>query len=71
MSLGDFVRISKAFTEAFKWAAADDPEKSLILSGDDREDQVSISERSEWINQLRQDLKVQYKYLFEVKTVRH
>ena len=59
MALGDYVRVSRAFVEAFKWAEAEGRiENGFTTSGSEEEADENVKSRCTFINSLRRDLKV-------------
>ena len=60
MSLGDYVRVCRAFVEVFKWAEIEGKlgEGNIATSGSEEEDEQVVKYRCALVNDLRQDLKV-------------
>ena len=63
MTLGDYVRVSKAFSEAFKWANAEGKVENgsgagATTSGSEEEDEEVTKEKCAQVNALFRDLKV-------------
>lgn len=64
MALGDYVRVSRAFLEAFKWANVEGKVENgagagtATTSGSDEEDEEVMKRRRAQVNALLRDLKV-------------
>ena len=62
MALGDYVRVVRAFVEAFKWADGSGSMAELATtSGEDKEpeeDEKQMTKRTALVNALQRDLKV-------------
>ncbi|EJD03308.1 uncharacterized protein FOMMEDRAFT_85043 [Fomitiporia mediterranea MF3/22] len=57
MALGDYVRVCRAFVEAFKWAEAEGHIEGAATSGSEEEDEDLVRKRCAFVNSLRRDLK--------------
>ncbi len=65
MSLGDYVRVCRAFVEVFKWADDSVNEHMFVtVSGSEEENEGERKKKAEWINSLTRDLKVSNRCLF-------
>ena len=59
MALGDYVRLCRAFVEAFKYADVEGRvENSTATSGSEEEDEELVKTRCAFINALRRDIRV-------------
>lgn len=66
MALGEYVRVCRAFVEAFKWAEAEGRiDGSTTTSGSEEEDEALVRKRCAFVNALRRDLKVARKMCLE------
>ena len=62
MSLGDYVRVCRAFVEIFKWAELKTIRNQSITSGSEEENSEIGNERLLFVDTLRKDLKVRAMY---------
>lgn len=61
MSLGDYVRVCRAFVEVFKWAELEgsrSDNQGFTTSGSEEEDEHVVKLHCALVNKLRRDLKV-------------